>query len=122
LAGGIEVGDLEHLALAGSDAQLLGSGLVRPDQRDHPRGHRFRGRLHRFAAQAHEFDRIGKIEGAGSDQGGVFAKRKAADRGRFDRSDLGFQRLIGHQAGDQDRRLADVGAGEFGFRPLGDHR
>ena len=116
LAGGVEVGGDEDVALGGLVAEGGGGGLVGTQEGEHGGGVGFGGGLHELAAGFDDVEAIFEGKDAGDVEGGVFAEGEAGGEiggGHFFEFEKGFEDGDG---GDEDGELGDVGFVERIFR------
>ena len=120
LPGPEHVGLPEPAVRGDPAAELVGLGLVEPQDAGHAAGRGERRGLHGLAAAADHLQAGGEVHRPGEDQGRVLAQAQAGRAlavlhdGRLAR----LQALERRQAGHEDRRLAHVGRLECLGRPL----
>ncbi len=79
LVGGVEIGGADDFALGGFGEDGIEFALGEFEEGGHGAESGGNGLLHVLAAVADEADGVGKVEGSGGDEGGVFAEAVAGD-------------------------------------------
>ena len=117
LAGAVEVDSLDGAALGRNlSADFFDLIFSQAEDSGHAAFTEGHGFLHELAAEADGADGVGKGQGAGSDEGRIFAEAVAG-------SDVRCQPFLGEdaaagRAGREDSRLCIIGFHEFFIRPF----